>query len=341
MSAAVFTALIIQDDPAQGDIHDALVAIGCSGIETLSRDGALQLANEQPKLPDVIVLGEPDMRLLQRLVALNVPIITVCPEREIDTAFLAGAVDCITLPIRGRELEGRLRRALRQRLESKHRLSRERLKSEKIKALTADKGQLEELVAVDPLTTVASRRHSMEVLEKECRRAARINDEIAVIMIDLDYFHAYNETYGHVAGDQCLRQVAQAMSKCLRRSSDLIGRYGGEEFVVVLPGLSAADAQQVAETIRAQVQQLAIKHAGSRAASVVTVTAGFTSLRVTHDTPPSRLIQAADAALLRAKADGRNRIEGAVRGDAPVCARGTDTALPVVPITARQLPRER
>lgn len=333
----MFTALLIQDDPALREIHNALTAIGCSDIDTRSHEAAQQLTNhhaEELDLPDLIVLAESDVRLLQRLVALHVPVITVCHESEVDTAFLAGAVDCITLPIRGRELEGRLRRALRQRSESRHRLSRERLKSEKIRSLIADKGHLEELVAVDPLTTVASRRHTMETLDKECRRAARINDEIAVIMIDLDYFHAYNETYGHVIGDRCLRQVAQAMSKCLRRPSDLIGRYGGEEFIVVLPGPSASDAQHVAETIRASVQQLAIEHTGSSAASVVTVTVGYTSMRMTHDVPSSRLVQAADAALLRAKASGRNRVEGAVPGDAPVCAQGTNTTLTFAQINA-------
>jgi diguanylate cyclase (GGDEF)-like protein len=129
-------------------------------------------------------------------------------------------------------------------------------------------------------------------------------------MIDLDCYHAYNEQYGHLGGDHCLQRVCEAMVKCLRRPSDYLGRYGGEEFMAVLPNTDAVGAKLVAERLRAAVEELQIPHAASMCGRVVTITAGFASIHVTSDLTMDKLIAAADAALLRAKAAGRNRVGG-------------------------------
>jgi diguanylate cyclase (GGDEF)-like protein len=129
-------------------------------------------------------------------------------------------------------------------------------------------------------------------------------------MIDLDCYHAYNEQYGHLGGDSCLQRVTEAMVTCLRRPSDFLGRYGGEEFIAVLPNTDAVGAKIVAERLRASVEALGIPHVASQCARVVTITSGFASLRVLGDLSVDKLVAAADAALLRAKAEGRNRVGG-------------------------------
>jgi diguanylate cyclase (GGDEF)-like protein len=129
-------------------------------------------------------------------------------------------------------------------------------------------------------------------------------------MIDLDYFHAYNEHYGHPGGDACLRQVADAMVRCLRRPSDFLGRYGGEEFMAVLPNTDAVGAKIVAERLRAAVEALALPHAGSQCSSHVTITVGFAAAHILPTDSTELLVTAADAFLLKAKSDGRNRVGG-------------------------------
>jgi diguanylate cyclase (GGDEF)-like protein len=150
----------------------------------------------------------------------------------------------------------------------------------------------------------------MELLGSEWKRAAREQSPLALVMIDLDCFHAYNEQYGHPGGDSCLQRVADAMVRALRRPSDFLGRYGGEEFMAVLPNTDAVGAKIVAERLRAAVEALAIPHAGSTCSPVVTITAGFAAIRVLPDDTAEKLIASADASLLEAKRHGRNRIGG-------------------------------
>jgi diguanylate cyclase (GGDEF)-like protein len=182
--------------------------------------------------------------------------------------------------------------------------------SDAIVTLQREKQDLERLVCVDALTGIANRRHTMALLAAEWRRSARDNAPIAAVMIDLDFFHAYNEHYGHLGGDECLRRVADAMVRCLRRPSDFLGRYGGEEFIAVLPNTDAVGAKIVAERLRAAVEALAIPHEASSCGFVVTTTVGFASFRVLADDQPDMLIGAADGALLQAMAQGRNRVGG-------------------------------
>lgn len=241
-------------------------------------------------------------------------IVVICDERWVESMLAAGATECVTAPVRPRELAARVRVALREHEITKQRETRERRKSEVIASLRAEKEKLERSACVDALTGIANRRHALAMLEAEWRRSLREHSPLGLVMIDLDCYHHYNEHYGHLGGDACLQLVSEAMVRCLRRPSDYLGRYGGEEFVAVLPNTDAVGAKLVADRLRAAVEVLAIPHAASACSHVVTISAGFASLRVTADLAMDRLIAAADTALLRAKSRGRNRVEG----DAPL-----------------------
>ncbi|HYL04655.1 MAG TPA: diguanylate cyclase [Thermoanaerobaculia bacterium] len=173
--------------------------------------------------------------------------------------------------------------------------------------------QLEALATSDPLTGLANRRLLQEAMDRELRRAARNRTEISVVMIDIDYFKRYNDSLGHVSGDECLRQVAMALRSAAARPADLVARYGGEEFAVLLPETAATAAAAVAESLRQLVQKLAIPHPASPVAGCVTISAGVMGLVPAAGLGAAELIAAADAALYRAKQRGRNRVQAAER----------------------------
>jgi diguanylate cyclase (GGDEF)-like protein len=313
----LFKAVIIESEQATAPlIHEALADAGCVDIEALSINAAVKLVTDRAiHLPDLIVMHV-DGKQLPRLHDLaragrDLPIIAICDEHDIDAVHLAGATESVTRPLRRRELIGRIRCAMRSRTEAR---TRERRLSDTILMLQREKHDLERLVCVDALTGIANRRHALSLLAAEWRRSSRDHQPLGFVMIDLDCFHSFNEQYGHLGGDRCLQLVCEAMVKCLRRPSDYLGRYGGEEFIAVLPNTDAVGAKIVAERLRACVESLAIPHTASQCARVVTITTGFASLRVTTDITMDRLIATADGALLRAKTRGRNRVEG----DAPL-----------------------
>lgn len=164
-----------------------------------------------------------------------------------------------------------------------------------------------DLSYLDPLTSIPNRRRFDEVLAEEWRRAGRTRTRISLVMIDVDCFKAFNDTYGHQAGDDCLRRVAATLSDHLPRAGDAVARYGGEEFAVLLPGTDAAGAYLLAERLRQQVVRLGIPHRASGVASNVTVSCGVATRRPQGDEDPGTLVAAADAALYAAKGRGRNR----------------------------------
>lgn len=304
-------ALIVGDDPiTQRAIRDSLADVGCVHTDMPSLDAAVGAE------PDVIVIDFAAVSLaeIERASQGERPIVAVCEEAELDAVLLAGATEAVLKPVRERELVPRIRRAIRKSAEIQLTAERERKKSDRIVALQQEKSDLERLVCVDSLTGVANRRHGMALLEAEWRRSTRDHHPLGLVMIDLDCYHSYNEQYGHLGGDRCLQQVAEAMVRCLRRPSDFLGRYGGEEFMAVLPNTDAAGAQLVAERLRAAVEALGIPHIASTCSRVVTITAGFASLRAAPEHSVDRLIAVADGALLHAKTSGRNRVEG----DAPI-----------------------
>jgi diguanylate cyclase (GGDEF)-like protein len=161
--------------------------------------------------------------------------------------------------------------------------------------------KLEELATTDALTGLRNRRKFDTEIDNEWRRAARQKSPLALLMIDADHFKAYNDAFGHQAGDQVLIGVAICISDSVKRAGDCAARYGGEEFAVLLPGLSAVQALGVAETIRLKVQQW------SDEPTVTTVSIGVASLTPTAATEWHELLKAADTALYAAKANGRNQ----------------------------------
>lgn len=175
--------------------------------------------------------------------------------------------------------------------------------------LEAANRQLQALSATDGLTGLANRRKFDQEWEQEWFRAVRQSLPLAVAMIDVDQFKAYNDHYGHHSGDVCLKLVAQTLSLSVQRSGELAARYGGEEFVVILPGLNAAEAGAVMERVRDAVQALGLPHARAAVAGVVTISAGVAACVPQPGDDPACLVQAADAAMYRAKASGRNRVE--------------------------------
>jgi len=170
--------------------------------------------------------------------------------------------------------------------------------------------KLTALVRVDPLTEQFNRGHATDFLQHAWAQAASAGEHIAVIMVDVDHFKAYNDHYGHPEGDACLVQVAKALSASVRGPSDLVGRYGGEEFIAILTQVEAADAARVAERMRAAVEQLGIAHVASNAAKVVTISVGVACLQANARLTADHVLQAADQALYRAKHQGRNRVSG-------------------------------
>ena len=187
-------------------------------------------------------------------------------------------------------------------------------------ALAESNRKLEALSATDALTGIANRRRFDEAFTGEYARHARTGAPLSLIMLDIDYFKNFNDAYGHAQGDACLAAVARAMAGCLQRPGDLAARYGGEEFICLLPDTSPRGARAVAEAIRGAVAALAIPHASSSAAPVVTVSVGALTAASPPDADPRDLFREVDALLYKAKDNGRNRVEAS--GDAPPAQHG-------------------
>lgn len=171
--------------------------------------------------------------------------------------------------------------------------------------------RLEELSATDGLTGLANWRTFHAHMHAEWRRAVRARSPLALVMADIDHFKVYNDTLGHLAGDACLRRVASAMLGVARRTADLIARWGGEEFALLLPGTPEQGAVAVAEAMRSAVEELGIPHPSSSVGPVVTLSLGLAVVVPEEGMSPDDLVAAADGALFAAKREGRNRVRRA------------------------------
>lgn len=176
-------------------------------------------------------------------------------------------------------------------------------------ALQKANDELLRLAALDDLTQIANRRRFDDRLTQEWRRGQRDKTSMAVIICDIDFFKNYNDSYGHLRGDDTLYTVAQAIQATLKRPMDLVARYGGEEFAVILPATDAEGAERVALQIKAAVEELQIAHKSSQTSKYITLSFGAAAVVPSTDLSSKQLIEAADQALYRAKAKGRNRIE--------------------------------
>ncbi|SIQ89954.1 diguanylate cyclase (GGDEF) domain-containing protein [Alkalispirochaeta americana] len=180
---------------------------------------------------------------------------------------------------------------------------RERLRGD---ALAADNTRLAELSRLDPLTGIANRRGLLHHLEEIWNDSSQ--RPVGIVVADVDFFKPYNDCYGHVQGDICLKRIAGTLRAALRHQGDLVARFGGEEFVVVLPGTSADEAFRIAERMLRNVQELAIPHQEGGDSGVVTISAGVSAGQREDGRPPLEIIEQADQALYRAKEAGRNRV---------------------------------
>jgi len=168
--------------------------------------------------------------------------------------------------------------------------------------------ELKRLTNVDGLTGVANRRHLDDVLAAEWSRACRMGTVLSVIMVDIDYFKDYNDAYGHLMGDQCLRSVATALSEVVSRGGDLLARFGGEEFALVLPLTSLKGAVILANKLCQTIYALRIPHVGSEIADRLTISVGVSALMPKNHQTKDDLLAQADQALYIAKGLGRNRV---------------------------------
>lgn len=168
--------------------------------------------------------------------------------------------------------------------------------------------ELQQQALQDGLTGIANRRNFDSKLQQELQRCARHNAALGLLLLDIDHFKAYNDHYGHQAGDQALQQVAKLLAGLLKRQGELAARYGGEEFAVILPGADAQACLLIAEKIQQQLAALAIRHQLSGVSKLLTLSIGYCSLVPDKHSSAEQLIQAADSALYKAKDAGRNRI---------------------------------
>ncbi len=221
----------------------------------------------------------------------NIPIIfiTAMAEEEDETRGLElGAVDYITKPFSKAIVKARVRTHLE---------------------LKRHRDVLENLSSLDGLTGIPNRRRFDEFIETGWRTGIREASQLSMIMIDIDYFGAYNNSYNHLAGDDCLKRVAKTLAKGLHRPTDFAARYGGEEFSVVLPRTDLVGAVHMAEKMRKAVEDLRIIHEPSPVSDWVTISLGVASVTPFKEGTASFLIQGSDRVLFEAKRAGRNRVK--------------------------------
>ena len=321
---APLAVLLVDDQPFVAEMLRRLIADEPDFAFHYCRDPADAIDQAHAVQPMVVLLDivMPDidgMTLCRFLrsdpVTRDLPVIMLSSTEDAEVkaaAFGAGANDYLVKLPEKVELVARLRYHAQAYLTHLQRDAAYRALSESQRQLEALNQELVQLSRQDGLTRIANRRYFNERYREEWERAARHQRPLSLAMIDVDFFKAFNDRYGHLAGDDCLQQVALALKDAARRSTDLLARYGGEEFVALLPELEPAEAAAVAEKLRVSVLSLAIPHDGSQAAAMVTVSLGIASTIPAPQGNPETLIAAADQCLYEAKRQGRNRVVATV-----------------------------
>ena len=313
ISLAVFQSML--KDAGYTDVitvRSAQEAFRLLGIDSGGGDGAgIDLI-----LMDIMMPEIDGIAACRRLKAderfQDIPVIIVSGMEDLgslQSAFTGGATDYINKPANKIELLARVRSALLLKQEMDRRKVREKELLELTRQLEEANRKLHLLSSLDSLTGVANRRFFDEYIEKEWKRAVRDAHQIAAIMIDIDFFKAFNDTYGHQAGDDCLKAVAKALQGVMRRPGDLLARFGGEEFIAVLPETGLFGAASVAEILCATIAALGIRHEKSSISDHLTISLGVASVTPDLEKTSNMLIAEADKALYRAKQGGRNRVE--------------------------------
>lgn len=306
--------LIVDDTPIniqilaealRADYRIKVATGGPAALEVIAAHGPPDLV-----LLDVMMPGMDGYEVCRRLKAepatRNVPVIFVTARTDaVDEEYglRLGAVDYIGKPFHLPIVVARVRNQINLKLKT---------------------DLLESLALLDGLTNIANRRRFDDALAAEWKRARRNGRPLALIMADIDFFKAYNDHYGHGAGDVCLKRIATVLADAADRPADLVARYGGEEFVALLPETDCAGVRNIAERLRAAAEALHIPHAFSAAAPWVTISVGFAGMTPDGERA-APLLAEADRMLYRAKEAGRNRVCGPEAADGS-CAGVTATA---------------
>lgn len=303
--------LIVDDSPTiRAALRTLVEQMGHSVID--AEDGSKGLATYRDSRPDLVLIdvvmpvmdGYDAARQMRQIRPDEwIPIIFLSSkeaDQDLDRAIEAGGDDYLVKPVSFVVLNAKIR-AL-QRIES----TRVKL-LETSRELAAANRELENLSRQDGLTGIANRRHFDSYLLTEMKRASRERQALSLILADVDYFKAYNDYYGHQAGDDCLRQVASALKSVGKRPADLAARYGGEEFAIVLPATALEGAVDVAKSLARTIEGMAIAHVRSGVSDKISLSQGVASFVPGNDTRPESIIELADQALYQAKQQGRNR----------------------------------
>ncbi len=292
-----FTLLIVDDEKHNRALLTELLQ-GENRI-ILAKDGRQAIERAREHRPDLILLDVlmPEMDGYAVIRALknddqtrNIPVIFITAldsAGDEERGLELGAVDYISKPFNPAIVRVRIRNHL---------------------ASVHQRRLLEQMAMIDSLTGIPNRRRFNEVFEQEWRRCMRDGAPLSLIVVDVDHFKIFNDTYGHAAGDEVLRRIAKTLSTSLRRPGDFVARYGGEEFVILLPGIDSEGARNLSEHTRADVEAEHIPHAVSEVAPWITISLGGATRFPRDSTPSPELFCLADTYLYEAKHSGRNRV---------------------------------
>ena len=294
------TILIVDDTVENLQLLSGMLAMDYTVKVATSGERALEITSNAKNSLDLILLDimMPEMdgyevcrRLKYDTATSEIPIIFVSANDEVKDqmrGFNLGAVDYIVKPFELPLVKARIKTHIQLREKTK---------------------MLEELAMIDGLTGIANRRKFDETYKSEFSRAIRNNKSLSLLMIDIDYFKSYNDGYGHGhgAGDECLVKVAHQLYETLSRTSDFIGRYGGEEFVIILPEIDTQGVMLVAQKLKENIEKLDIPHEYSKVSSHVTISIGCATITPRSESNSAELLKLADEQLYKAKKT-RNRV---------------------------------
>lgn len=312
--------LIIDDTPTNIQILSECLSEEYTVYFAMNGEKGLELA--RGKKPDLILLDvmmpvmdgyQVCQKLKESEETRQIPVIFITAMSSTDEearGLELGAIDYITKPISLPIVKIRVRNHLKLK---RHSDMLELLGEE----LTRKNRLLEVLARQDGLTGLANRRFFDEALDAEIRRALRNHKPLTLILCDVDFFKSYNDHYGHLAGDDCLRSIGTLLRRLFQRGGDMSARYGGEEFAVILPDTPADEALHMAETLCREMRDMLIPHSFSDVSEYVTLSAGVISSRVSREQSVEWFTAQADEALYRSKKDGRNRVTAVVPDETP------------------------
>jgi diguanylate cyclase (GGDEF)-like protein len=289
--------LIVGDvSPNMNELVEALKSSDYEIVVATTGESALEIAHSIH--PDLIFLdvvtSELDgyaigNQLKEKEITEKIPVICIASQDDDETKGLQfGAMDYVTKPFHFPLIKARAKNYL---------------------TLKRQKDILEHLSTVDSLTGISNRRRFDVFLEHEWRRAIRGISNLSLIMMDIDYFKQFNEHYGYVAGDECLKQVATILDSTIERSTDLMARYDSDKFVCILPLTNAKGATVLANKLKEIILSLKIPHVQSAIAEYITISLGIATRRPYPNSSPSLLISDAETALHEAKRYGGNQIK--------------------------------